>query len=148
MISDPEAIVRIVPFILIMSPISSLASYILLPSTMICIVMTSVDVIVMVASICYWVHPVRGWRRQVDMTMVFVAMILHYYMSALHNPVLLYLSVVLHWSLYIASWVVHMNGFHYAGMFLWLLLHIAAHSMNVCLYYHVSTTHSLPYEKA
>eukprot|EP00952_Eustigmatos_sp_NYUAD-ZCMA_P009020 37357-Eustigmatos_ZCMA.PRE.1 len=38
----------------------------------------AIDCAVAVTSIVYWWNPIRGWRRDLDMTMVVLAMLLHY----------------------------------------------------------------------
>ena len=98
-------------------------------------VVVSINSVVMMASIAYWWHPVRGWRRTVDMAMVGADMVLHYVLYWRTGGLEWLAGVAMcQWTVYHVSWLFHYYSYSLGAVSAWILLHFITHISNIITY--------------
>lgn len=116
--------------VLILSPITTLASLYFIPDEWRFI--TYLDLAVALFSISYWYHPVKGWRRNIDMAMVICALTYHYYLMIQYSQYWIFpIYVISHWTPYFMSWY---STTPRHAVYWWILLHFISHIGNAIFY--------------
>lgn len=133
---DPHYYSLMFRFILISAPWSTISSSLLLPQYT---VIRYVNQAVMIASICYWFHPINGWRRQIDMLLVAIAAILHYELAYSVHRIWMMCLISCHCFFFFSSWVLHWNGYTLSTVIAWMGLHLVVHGGNMITYLLVSS---------
>ena len=93
--------------------------------------------LVLLSSINYWRYPVKGLRRNIDITMVLISLILHlYYSYSFCYTEYLYLLGVDFLFYYISSFL-RKRDYYWLSCKFHLLVHLTTNINNIFLYQHI-----------
>jgi len=92
---------------------------------------------VLLSSINYWRYPIKGLRRNIDITIVTITFITHLYYSYSYYYINYVYIALLGFFFYFISHTLIRFGFYWIGMQFHLLIHISTNVNNLLLYSHI-----------
>lgn len=92
---------------------------------------------VLLSSINYWRYPIKGLRRNIDITLVIISLLTHLYYSFSYYYINYVYIALLSFLLYFISNKLINIGFYWIGMQFHLLIHISTNVNNLLLYSHI-----------
>ena len=103
--------------------------------------------IVLICSCNYWRYPIKGIRRNLDITFVIVSLILHIYYTIIYNYFeYIYLLLLGFLSYYISNYFINKQYF-WLGCQFHILLHLFININNVFLYIHIGNIEDKSFNK-
>jgi len=92
---------------------------------------------VLLSSINYWRYPIKGLRRNIDITIVAISLITHLYYSYSYYYINYVYITLLGFFFYFISNTLIRFGFYWIGMQFHILIHIVVNVNNLLLYSHI-----------
>ena len=92
---------------------------------------------VLLSSINYWRYPIKGLRRNIDITLVIISLLTHLYYSFSYYYINYVYIVLLSFLFYFISNRLINIGFYWIGMQFHLLIHLTSNINNLLLYSHI-----------
>lgn len=131
-------------FIVLTSPLSVLSSFLFLPfqDLLLYDLARVLNISVMMASCMYWVFPVEGWRRNLEMILVSMDAIVHYRLAlsvGWNWCICVFLS---QWFFYALSWGFDYIGEYLSALLFWMYLHMFVHFSNLVTYMYIASKNS------
>ena len=98
--------------------------------------------LILLTSINYWRYPIKGFRRNLDITIVHLSLLLHLYYCYLYKYYNYYILLIVGIISYIISNMSIKKELYCIGCNLHMFIHIIANINNLFLYHHIGMLES------